>query len=412
MNTPLYQQHKAPHKLEQGSHAGLWFERFFNQYEANWEIIKENPKLKKKDGKKAWIDTVTDTHGERKQLEQFQNRQETLISALKGQSQRYQTDWNFVSGMGNPHPVENGFSWHPTLAVPYLAGSAVKGLVRAWVEMNDDALSDDEKDARLISWFGTADKEDAAEKTGDLIFFDAIPDKPATLVCDIMTPHMGGWYQNDKGSSKSGDIPADWHEPTPIPFLAVKNARFIFSIAPRGEDKNNQLTQVFEALENALQWLGAGAKTAAGYGYMSHDISFEQAKLEKQAEQERAIEQQRKDDEVAEKNKNRSPLAQEYFIAAHKQDWDTNKDLFMHTNGLDAWLDKLEQQEENEKDILEDLIRLINKHYKAGLLDDPEKPEQKIQPGKGKKKKEKKKPAFKENQLKMAARVRALQAKP
>ena len=35
-----------------------------------------------------------------------------------------------VTGMGNPHPLESGFTWHPTLGMPYLPGSAV-GLVRA-----------------------------------------------------------------------------------------------------------------------------------------------------------------------------------------------------------------------------------------------------------------------------------------
>jgi CRISPR-associated protein Cmr6 len=36
--------------------------------------------------------------------------------------------------LGNPHPVEKGFLWHPTLGTPSLPGSGVKGLVRAWVE--------------------------------------------------------------------------------------------------------------------------------------------------------------------------------------------------------------------------------------------------------------------------------------
>jgi CRISPR-associated protein Cmr6 len=168
--------------------------------------------------------------------------------------------------MGNPHPVENGFSWHPTLAVPYLAGSAVKGLVRAWVEMDEYSA----KKARLKHWFGTEDKKDVAEQAGNFIFFDAIPHKVPELICDIMTPHMGDWYEqgNHADRKKPNTIPADWHEPVPVPFLAVKNAEFIFSIAARTKDAQAELNNVFNALKNALEWLGAGAKTAAGYGYM------------------------------------------------------------------------------------------------------------------------------------------------
>jgi CRISPR-associated protein Cmr6 len=171
--------------------------------------------------------------------------------------------------MGNPHPVENGFSWHPTLAVPYLAGSAVKGLVRAWVEMNDDLEVDNK--ARLKHWFGTEDKELVAEQAGDFIFFDALPHQPPTLLCDIMTPHMGKWYEQggEKDNLKPDVIPADWHEPVPVPFLAVKNAQFIFSIAARDLKHQAEVAKIFEALNQALIWLGAGAKTAAGYGYMS-----------------------------------------------------------------------------------------------------------------------------------------------
>ena len=95
--------------------------------------------------KKNMIESVIDPSGSQPKLEQFQNRQLALVNHLNGQSQCFTTDWHFVTGMGNPHPVENGFSWHQTLSVPYLMGSTVKGLVRAWVEMNEDELSEDKK---------------------------------------------------------------------------------------------------------------------------------------------------------------------------------------------------------------------------------------------------------------------------
>ena len=194
--------------------------------------------------------------------------------------------------MGNPHPVENSLSWHPTLGVPFLAGSAVKGLIRAWVELNDDDLSEKDKKKRLMSWFGTEKKEDVADKAGDFIFFDAIPDECPRLIADIMTPHMGEWYaKGDKSKASSSDtVPADWHDPIPIPFLAVNHIALVFNIAPRStsiQDTAQQLEHIFGALEQALLWLGAGAKTASGYGYMDKDDSFAKQLLKEKVQAEK-----------------------------------------------------------------------------------------------------------------------------
>jgi len=287
MTIPLYQDHQAPENKNalKHPHAGLWFDRFFNGYEADWQLSGN--------AKKDWINTLSGSVGHAEQLEVYCQRQTALVKHLKGQSERFTSDWHWVNGMGNPHPVENGLSWHPTLGIPYLAGSAVKGLVRAWVELNDDGLLEEAHKARLKSWFGTEKKGDIAEQAGNFIFFDAIPDQCPTLMTDIMTPHMGDWYaEGDKAQvNKPKTLPADWHEPIPIPFLAVKHIALIFSIAPRRPEHAEQLTEVFAALEQALAWLGAGAKTATGYGYMSKDAEFaEQLKKQQaQAEQQQRL---------------------------------------------------------------------------------------------------------------------------
>ncbi len=48
----------------------------------------------------------------------------------------------FVTGMGNPHPVENGFSFLTPYGIPYLPGSSIKGVVRRAAE--ELALMDDD----------------------------------------------------------------------------------------------------------------------------------------------------------------------------------------------------------------------------------------------------------------------------
>ena len=157
MRAPLYNTHNASFGKPEQAHSGLWFERFFNRYdETDWTKVDDS-------AKKEWINTVTGKKvGNSEQLEAFSQRQIALVTKLNGSSQRYDSDWNFITGMGNSHPVENGFSWHPTLAVPFLSGASVKGLVRAWVEMNDEGLEREVLNQRLTSWFGTADKSDVA----------------------------------------------------------------------------------------------------------------------------------------------------------------------------------------------------------------------------------------------------------
>ena len=280
MVAPLYNGAEIPDKKPEHAHAGLWFDRFFNRYEANWTFRRDGASSDTAE----WIKSMSGTVGQSRQLESFIKRQYSLVKQLQGSSQRYKTDWHFVTGMGNSHPVENGFSWHSTLGVPYIAGCAVKGLVRAWVELNEDKLEDVDKRARLKRWFGTETKEEVAEQAGVFIFFDAIPEQRPSLMADIMTPHMGDWYADGaKGNPNNAKaVPADWHEPIPVAFLAVKQAQFIFSIAPRKaqtdesekERQDAQLKAVFEALEQALEWLGAGAKTGAGYGYMTQEGDF------------------------------------------------------------------------------------------------------------------------------------------
>ncbi len=282
MILPLYQINGQPHSAPQKGqdfHRGLWFERFFSSYGKGFSKPEDQ-------AKKEWIDdTVKGMCGNEETLKNAALRHHQLLTHLKGECRVFKTEWHFSTGMGLPHPVENGFTWHPTLGTPYLTGAAVKGLIRAYVEIWDERF-DDEADLtalkkRLHFWFGSEDKDPKKCTThttqgGAFIFFDAIPIAPPKLATDIMTPHMTDWYEAD--DEKPIDIknaPADWHEPCPVPFLVVQDASFLFSVAVRQnlpealkKEAQNELENVIECLKNALDWLGAGAKTAAGYGRM------------------------------------------------------------------------------------------------------------------------------------------------
>lgn len=307
MSLPLYRQDPEPTLATEGNR-GLWYNRFFNRYTAEWTIPDT--------GKTQWVSENAGIVGPREALQTQALRQLALITALGGRGGVFETDWHFATGLGLPHPVENGLIWHHTLGVPYLAGSAVKGLVRAWVEVWDDTLNAEEKTRRIIRWFGDL------QQAGQFRFFDALPVEPVMLTADVMTPHMDQWYEKGGKIGESGEelhrrIPADWHDPVPVPFLVVQKAKLLVGIAPRHPPRHpefaGELPQVFAALKQALDWLGAGAKTAAGYGRMGENAGA-MASLRENAEQDREREADR----------NRSP--QQRALRALQRRFETDRE--------------------------------------------------------------------------------------
>ncbi|WP_298609733.1 type III-B CRISPR module RAMP protein Cmr6 [uncultured Thiothrix sp.] len=286
MTLPIYSPiQKQEPNFSNDSHRGLLFERFFNAYEDNFSILKS----KKIDGKDKDESPRTDwliksftrsDVGISDELTRYTKNQIELTTALAGKCVAFKSSWHFVTGMGNPHPVENGFSWHPTLGVPYLTGAAVKGLIRSYFENNYSEL---DKEGILWQWFGSTDKDSKKQTkdypaiAGEVIFFDAVPLEPVQLGVDVMTPHLGDWYEKGDTiqniATEPNNVPADWHDPVPVTFLVAKNITLLFSFTLRTFERNPadkrkpvKLDDVGCVLEQALDYAGAGAKTATGYG--------------------------------------------------------------------------------------------------------------------------------------------------
>lgn len=308
---PLYQAAKLAEKLaanpKADAHLGLWWSRFFNKYEMDFS----KPDVR---GKGEFIAEICKVKcGDTDALNANTLRRASMFDKLGGVHACYQTQGRFVTGMGNDHPTENGFTWHPTLGVPYLPASSVKGLVRGWLEWQwgAEALQkngDQQKRQKMLQWFGSEHKEPkhqvAEHQAGWFIFFDALPVGPVQLAADVMTPHYDKWYEqggDEKKNTQADTVPADWHSPVPVTFLTVKKASFQFGIAVRAglkpEDKtaaHAALPQVMMVLKDALEWAGAGAKTATGYGRM---VADEKAN--------KKIEDERKQAEVAKNQQQR-----------------------------------------------------------------------------------------------------------
>jgi CRISPR-associated protein Cmr6 len=238
--------------LVSGMHAGLWYDKFYRAPAVE-------PRAAKKVGHGVWIGTVTSSPvGDRARLAETIGRRRRMVTCLGGRLDYARATSRFVTGLGRAHPVENGFAWHHTLGTPYLPGSSIKGMVRAWASMMgvEPSLIDE--------LLGRPARGELPACVGVVDFLDGLPIEPVRLEADVMTPHYGPYHQR-------GELPGDWHSPVPVPFLvAAAGLTLQFGVVARARVATVEERQAVDTaatwLLDALRELGAGAKTAVGYG--------------------------------------------------------------------------------------------------------------------------------------------------
>lgn len=187
--------------------------------------------------------------------ESYLQRMDTLYEYLGMQGYYFQfyegrVEWRLIVGLGHESVYETSIILHRNYSMPIIPGSAVKGLVHHYAEKYK-RISKNE----IAEIFGDQNKK------GKIIFFDALPiieQNKDFIVLEVMNVHYKPYYEK-------GETPGDWHSPTPIFFLAVeKGTKFRFTLA----SKNKELVEkAKKLLKEALENLGIGAKTSAGYGY-------------------------------------------------------------------------------------------------------------------------------------------------
>lgn len=203
----------------------------------------------------------------------------------------------FTTGLGNEHPLENGFAFLNPYGLPYLPGSGVKGVLRQAARelaSGDWGETQGWDTAAIEALFGrTCDDEDGLQR-GALTCWDVIPQlEGETLQVEIMTPHQSHYLQGS-------ETPHDSGSPNPISFLTVPpRSRFVFHlqcdlpflarIAPELAREGRWAAMLDAALAHAFAWLGFGAKTAVGYGAMEVDRA---ARLRRE-QQQQVLEQTR-----------------------------------------------------------------------------------------------------------------------
>lgn len=182
-------------------------------------------------------------------------------------------------GHGNPTAAENGLTVHHTWGAPLIPGSALKGLLNHFMEVEYGPVDDDHdperEDWRGVTWdknrivagpglfhkmlFGApeVDKDHKAQR-GRVIFHDAwmVPGPQNPFARDVLTPHQTEYYRGKRG-------PSDWDSPNPVSLMTVRpGIKFLLVLSGDTDWTRLALKQLLHAL---CDW-GVGGKTVAGYG--------------------------------------------------------------------------------------------------------------------------------------------------
>jgi CRISPR-associated protein Cmr6 len=165
----------------------------------------------------------------------------------------YVVDWRLVIGLGGEHVQETNMTLEHVYGIPYLPGSAFKGVVRSWAIQenfgNNENLA--MQDTDFLAVFGSQ------ESAGNVQFLPAYPTDNVTLSFDIMNPHFPNYYTGT-------ELPTDTQNPIPINFLTVGQTPFRFVILSKEQDL---IDIAKDWIDKTLRDKGLGAKTSIGYGY-------------------------------------------------------------------------------------------------------------------------------------------------
>ncbi|AEB12636.1 type III-B CRISPR module RAMP protein Cmr6 [Marinithermus hydrothermalis] len=242
-----FPSHREPHR-------GLWLDKYIR-------TVREEDT----DAKRDLVREVAGC-GEPKEYRAFFTRYRKALEELGAEVREARTLGRLVVGLGGEGVLETSLTLHRTYGVPYIPGSALKGLASRYAHLYLEGeawrrnLKEFKRGAAQKALFGDL------EEQGALVFFDALP-LPGTYALhpDVMTPHHAEYYGG------GGAPPADWDSPVPVPFLSVTGT-FLLALAPvpglSPEVARPWLEAAWRILAWALKEEGVGAKTAAGYGRM------------------------------------------------------------------------------------------------------------------------------------------------
>lgn len=165
---------------------------------------------------------------------------------------RVRPQWRLIVGSGeraNPHEI--GIALHGTTGWPIIPGSSLKGLAAAWAR--DEGVDPDRYQHIFGHPIDRASNEDQPE--GRVVFYDALPCSTMSIRVDVVNPH----HRNE------------WTNPIPSHFLVIAGGSLELFVAA---DAQEDCDEALGWLKKGMDDLGVGAKTAAGYGYLTEVSTF------------------------------------------------------------------------------------------------------------------------------------------
>jgi|SRR5579863_134671 len=255
MISPIEIREKLPPltRSMQESNAGLWLDKY---------IIKQD--REDNESRRKLIEEVCALPIPTAYRSYFGRWQKTLTEEYGAQTHEAQVKGRMIVGLGSESVLETAISLHRTYGIPYIPGSALKGLAANYARLRlGGDWGKDGKYYKIV--FG--DTDDA----GYITFFDAlyVPDtgpEKKPLYPDVITVHHQKYYQDAK------EAPSDRDNPTPVPFISATGTYLIALAAPDLQQPDGWITVTFKILEGALKTFGIGAKTSSGYGRLKLEV--------------------------------------------------------------------------------------------------------------------------------------------
>jgi CRISPR-associated protein Cmr6 len=174
---------KRKQSFLKGTHAGLWLDKYLRSSdpgdtEAKRQLVEELAEINPPKEYGAYLERYLQT-----------------LRDLGAQIRLGEVQGRMVIGLGGESILETHLTLHRTYGVPYLPGSALKGLASrfaaSYIEGDAwgrrlDPRSFQRGEAQQVL-FGTT------KTSGIIVFYDGLP-KAYELLPDVMTPHHSDYY--------------------------------------------------------------------------------------------------------------------------------------------------------------------------------------------------------------------------
>jgi CRISPR-associated protein Cmr6 len=232
------------------THAGLWFDKFLEKQLPKGAPVPPDESTPQQRLIEACANIAEPAH-----YQQFFVRWKATLEAYGVTKFREaEVQGRMVVGLGDESVVETAVALHHTYGLPYIPGSALKGVAAAYAHkrLDGDTWRKGGEAHQVV--FG-----DTAE-AGFITFFDALyvpgsGKNGRALHPDVITVHHQDYYDGKSA-------PTDWDNPNPVSFMSATGKYFIALSGPNSE----WVDTTFQILGQALIELGVGAKTSSGYG--------------------------------------------------------------------------------------------------------------------------------------------------